>query len=186
MLDINNLYQGDCLEIMKKIDNKSIDMILCDLPYGTTACKWDTIISFEFLWQQYKRIIKDRGAIVLTSSQPFTSKLVMSNINMFKYEWVWEKEQGVNFQLCKYQPLKLHENVVVFCKKSPIYNPQNLVNVEIKKSNKFKGGNLGHQSSEKLRGGYIQKFSNYPKSIKKFITNKGLHPAQKPVALRTI
>ena len=87
----NVCYQGDCLEVMKGIEDKSIDMILCDLPYGTTACKWDTIIPFEPLWEQYKRIIKDNGAIVLTASQPFTSALVMSNIKMFKYEWIWEK-----------------------------------------------------------------------------------------------
>jgi site-specific DNA-methyltransferase (adenine-specific) len=100
------LINGDCLVEMKNIPDKSIDMILADLPYGTTACKWDTIIPFEPLWEQYKRIIKDNGAIVLTASQPFTSALVMSNIKMFKYEWIWEKEQGVNFLLSKKQPLK--------------------------------------------------------------------------------
>ena len=105
-MELNKIYQGDCLEIMKQIDDKSIDMILCDLPYGTTACKCDTIIPFEPLWEQYKRIIKDNGAIVLTASQPFTSALVMSNINMFKYEWIWEKTKASNFQLAKYNPMK--------------------------------------------------------------------------------
>jgi site-specific DNA-methyltransferase (adenine-specific) len=158
-------------------------MILCDLPYGTTACKWDNIIPFEPLWEQYKRIIKPNGAIVLTASQPFTSALVMSNPDMFKYEWIWEKEQGVNFQLCKYQPLKIHESILVFSKGTHNYFPQGLVEINKKKSNKFKGGNLGHQDSEKLRSEYYQKFSNYPKSILKYNRERGLHPTQKPVAL---
>ena len=113
------LMQGDCLEKMKDIPDKSIDMILCDLPYGTTACKWDTIIPFEPLWEQYKLIIKDNGAIVLTASQPFTSALVMSNVKMFKYEWIWEKEQGVGFQLSKYRPLIKHESCLIFSKETP-------------------------------------------------------------------
>ena len=179
-----NLMIGDCLERMKEIEDKSIDMILCDLPYGTTAtCKWDAIIPFEPLWNQYKRIIKPNGAIVLTASQPFTSALVMSNPDMFKYEWIWEKEQGVNFQLCKYKPLKIHESILVFSKGTHNYFPQGLVEINKKKSNKFKGGNLGHQESEKLRSEYYQKFSNYPKSILKYNRERGLHPTQKPVAL---
>ncbi|MCK9268783.1 MAG: site-specific DNA-methyltransferase [Alkaliphilus sp.] len=180
---INKSYHGDCLELMKDIDDKSIDMILCDLPYGTTACKWDVIIPFEPLWEQYNRIIKDNGAIVLTASQPFTSALVMSNVKNFKYEWIWEKEQGVNFQLCKYQPLKIHENILVFSKSKTLYNPQGLVKINKQKSNKFKGGNLGHNSSEQLRGNYTQEYCNYPKSIQKINRDRGLHPTQKPVAL---
>ena len=177
------LMFGDCLERMKEIGDKSIDAIICDPPFGTTACKWDTIIPFEPLWKQYKRIIKPNGAIVLTASQPFTSALVMSNSDMFKYEWIWEKEQGVNFQLCKYQPLKIHESILVFSKGTHNYFPQGLVEINKKKSNKFKGGNLGHQDSEKLRSEYYQKFSNYPKSILKYNRERGLHPTQKPVAL---
>ena len=103
---INKIHNADCLELMKEIPDKSIDMILCDLPYGTTACKWDTIIPFEPLWEQYKRIIKDNGAIVLTASQPFTSRLVMSNIDMFKYCWVWNKSKAGNYVNAKKQPLK--------------------------------------------------------------------------------
>lgn len=110
----NQVIQGDCLEVMKDIADKSIDMILCDLPYGTTACKWDTIIPFEPLWEQYKRIIKDNGAIVLTASQPFTSALVMSNINNFSHQWVWEKEQGANPLLANKQPMKNFEDILVF------------------------------------------------------------------------
>lgn len=117
MNDINNgitLYYGDCLKEMKKIKDKSIDMILCDLPYGTTNCKWDIVIPFEELWEQYKRILKLDGTIVLFGSQPFTSELVHSNINWFSHSWVWEKEQGTNQLLCKVQPLKIHEDIVVF------------------------------------------------------------------------
>ena len=109
-----DLRLGDCLELMKDIPDKSIDMILCDLPYGTTACKWDNIIPFDKLWEQYKRILKLDGTIVLFGSQPFTSELVHSNINWFSHSWVWEKEQGTNQLLCKVQPLKIHEDIVVF------------------------------------------------------------------------
>jgi site-specific DNA-methyltransferase (adenine-specific) len=108
------LIHGDCLEVMKGIEDKSIDMILCDLPYGTTACKWDTIIPFEPLWEQYKRIIKDNGAIVLTASQPFTSALVMSNIKWFKYEWIWDKVLPSGMQIAKYRPMQRHD---ISCKR---------------------------------------------------------------------
>jgi len=103
---VNRIIQGDCLEVMKGIPDKSIDMVLCDLPYGTTACSWDTIIPLDLLWEQYKRIIKDNGVIVLTASQPFTSMLVMSNIKMFKYEWIWIKNRASRFLSTKTQPLK--------------------------------------------------------------------------------
>jgi len=121
---LNKIIQGDCLEVMKDIPDKSIDMILCDLPYGTTACKWDTIIPFEPLWEQYERVIKDNGAIVLTASQPFTSALVMSNPKWFKHEWIWYKNKASNFMGAKYAPLKYHESVLVFSEGSPTYNPQ--------------------------------------------------------------
>ena len=103
------LLNGDCLQLMKQIPNKSIDMILCDLPYGTTACKWDSVIPFEPLWEQYKRIIKDNGAICLFGSEPFSTELRHSNLKMYKYDWIWEKEQGTNIIPCKYQPYKVHE-----------------------------------------------------------------------------
>ena len=112
-----DLYNGDCLEIMKNISDKSVDMILCDLPYGTTQCKWDVVIPFEPLWVQYNRVIKDNGAIVLFGSEPFSSKLRMSNLKMFKYDWVWKKTMASNFALCKKQPFKKHEMVSVFYKK---------------------------------------------------------------------
>lgn len=119
------IINDDCLIAMKNIPNKSIDMILCDLPYGTTACKWDTIIPFEPLWEQYNRIIKDNGAIVLTASQPFTTKLINSNIKMFKYCWIWNKKAFSNQMMAKYQPLRITEDICVF--NSKIYYPQDLI-----------------------------------------------------------
>lgn len=180
---------------MQKIPDKSIDMILCDLPYGTTACKWDTIIPFEPLWEQYKRIIKDNGAIVLTASQPFTSALVMSNVKMFKYEWIFNKTGASNFATAKYNPLKYHENIVVFAKSKTTYNPQmeqregaGLKRVEIGyKGNKdtVSGEATGIKIGKK-DGSYSGEL-RYPSSVQK-INNKnpqdrGQHPTQKPVAL---
>jgi len=115
-MEVNKIICGDCLEVMPNIPDKFIDMILCDLPYGTTACKWDIIIPFEPLWKEYKRIIKDNGVIVLTASQPFTSMLVMSNLKMFKYEWIWDKIQGSNFMNLKNRPLKTQEQILIFSK----------------------------------------------------------------------
>ena len=121
MLEINKVYWGDCLGIMKDIDDKSIDMILCDLPYGTTACKWDVIIPFEKLWQSYKRIIKDTAPMIFTAREPFTSMLVMSNITMYKHKWIWNKKQSGSFQNAKYMPLQIEEDIVVFSKNKTNY-----------------------------------------------------------------
>ena len=110
-----DLKQGDCLELMKDIPDKSIDMILCDLPYGTTACKWDNVIPFEPLWEQYNRIIKDNGAIVLFGREPFTSKLITSNIKNYKHKWVWNKKQSGSYFNAKYMPLQIDEDIIVFC-----------------------------------------------------------------------
>ena len=178
-----NLMLGDCLERMKEIPDGSVDMILADPPYGTTACKWDSVIPFDLMWIELKRIIKPNGAIVLFGSEPFSSMLRCSNLKMFKYDWVWEKEQGVNFQLCKKQPLKIHETISVFSVETHNYFPQGLIACDIKKSNKGKGGNLGHLSSEDKRKEYKQEWSNYPKTIQRFNRERGLHPTQKPVAL---
>ena len=186
------LIHGDCLEKMKDIPDKSIDVILCDLPYGSTACKWDVIIPFEPLWEQYKRIIKDNGAIVLFGSQPFTSKLVNSNLDMFKYEIIWEKDKASNFMLAKRQIQKHHENVLVFYKNQCTYNPI--------KWDAGRASNIGGSAPKLKKGGItgdaeIGKYNpkttlRYPKSILKFNTpkandklNKCLHPTQKPVAL---
>jgi site-specific DNA-methyltransferase (adenine-specific) len=182
-LKLNVLYQGDCLEIMPILPDKSIDMILCDLPYNTIACKWDILIPFEPLWEQYKRIIKDNGAIVLTASQPFTSALVMSNIKMFKYEWVWEKQKPTNFYQVRTQPLKSHENVLVFCSGLIRYQPQGTTSVSINSGRKNKSSNI---YSKYDGGDYIQTVGSYPRSVV-FIPTEGdknrLHPTQKPVTL---
>ena len=178
------LIQGDCLEIMPSIPDKSIDMILCDLPYGTTACKWDTVIPFEPLWEQYKRIIKDNGAIVLTASQPFTSALVMSNPKMFKYCWVWIKTKASGHLDAKNKPMKKHEDILVFGNKGfPNYYPQGLIDGEFKT-----GRNVdmkGRVYSQYKNHGTSKK-GNYPKTTLEIAnpSNKGnLHPTQKPVAL---
>lgn len=191
-LKINQVYNEDCLEGMKKINDKSIDMILCDLPYGTTDCKWDSIIPLDQLWEQYERIIKDDGAIILTATQPFASLLITSNLKMFKYDWIWEKDQGSNFLNVKNEPLKKHENILVFSKgtianKSPrrmTYNPQGLIPCEIKKTNSNKrkeNGFIGQR--ENFQGEYQQKFKNYPNSILKYKRDRGLHPTQKPLEM---
>src|SRR5699024_3808098 len=114
MLELNKIHQGDCLEIIKDIPDGSIDMILCDLPYGTTACAWDTIIPFDLLWEQHERVVKDNGAIVLTASQTYTNALVMSKQELFKYEWIWQKNSTSSFAITKKQPMRNHESVLVF------------------------------------------------------------------------
>ena len=187
MLEINKIYNMDCLKGMKYIDNKSVDMILCDLPYGTTACKWDTIIPFDKLWQQYERIIKENGAIVLTGSEPFSSHLRLSNLEMYKYDWKWEKAQGVNFAQCNHMPMSVYEDIMVFgrfgmsknAKIQPVYNPQGLIEVNKKKKAKT---NTEHRPSDNNKD-HMQRYSNYPRQIISFASDRGLHPTQKPVAL---
>lgn len=184
----HSLIKGDCLEVMKNIPDKTIDMILCDLPYGTTACKWDVIIPFDKLWEQYRRIIKDNGAIVLFGSEPFSSQLRLSNLDWFKYDWIWDKKTGLGFLDSKYRPLKQHEIVSVFSKggcsngsKIPmIYNPQGLIPTTKKNSNS-KSNILN--SEPRKRKQLDTKYTNYPKTIITFSREVGLHPTQKPVAL---
>lgn len=177
------LIQGDCLEKMKDIPDKSIDMILCDLPYGTTACKWDTIIPFEPLWVQYKRIIKDRGAIVLFGSEPFSSYLRMSNIKQFKYDWIWDKVRPSGFQIAKYNPMKRHEIISVFQDGSNWY-PQ-----KEKRNKPVKGRVYSSSDSSPLKynDGVIRVYDEKnPQSIivfSKQSDGKYIHPTQKPVAL---
>lgn len=187
------LLQGDCLELMKDIPDKSIDMVLCDLPYGTTACKWDSIIPFDLLWEQYKRMIKDNGAIVLFGSQPFTSKLIMSNLKMFKYCWIWEKTNSTGFNHCKNMPMKNYEDIVVFSNgiiqhkhlttKRMIYNPQGLIYVN--KPNKRSGtGFEGTMKRKSQKDDLNTEYTNYPRMILKFCKEANAkHPTQKPVAL---
>ena len=191
-----DLRLGDCLEVMKQIPDKSVDAIICDLPYGTTACKWDSVIPFEPLWEQYKRVIKDNGAIALTASQPFTSALVMSNAKWFKYEWVWEKSKGSNFIHSNYQPLKTHENIVIFGKNGSAQGSKNPIKYFAQKTiGKPYDKGIGTNKTEILNGGMTKqntiKLKNtdgfrHPRSVQYFKTaeNEGkLHPTQKPVAL---
>jgi len=188
MLEINKLHQGDCLELMHGIDDKSIDMILCDLPYGTTACKWDSVIPFEPLWAHYKRIIKDNGAIVLTASQPFTSALVMSNIKMFKYCWVWEKTRKTGFANCNRQPLRNYEDIAIFYDNQSAYNPQELVKKIIpvivnRKKPRNDTVNAGENDGSLCKE-YTQEYENYPVQVLRVKSEgKTTHPTQKPVAL---
>ena len=178
------LMQGDCLERMKEIPDGSVDMVLTDPPYGTTACKWDSIIPLEPMWEQLKRVIKPNGAIVMTASQPFTTTLISSNMEMFKYCWYWEKEKAGNFQLAKKRAMKRIEDVCVFYSSQCTYNPQGLIECDrVIKNNEAKGGSMGHMSSVKKRGEYRQKYTNYPNDRLNFKNEKGLHESQKPVAL---
>ncbi len=182
---INTVLQGDCLELMKDIPDKSIDMILCDLPYGTTACKWDTIIPFEPLWEQYKRIIKDNGAIVLTASQPFTSALVMSNVKMFRHSWIWEKTRPANFMNAKYQPMKYHEDILIFGKNKVIYNPIMFLGNKNHASKERSGKSNIYNIKENSCGIDINDLK-YPSSVikvKSTDSTQNFHPTQKPVTL---
>ncbi|MFP7265759.1 DNA-methyltransferase [Bacillus altitudinis] len=177
----------DCLEGMKLISDKSIDMILCDLPYGTTKNKWDSIIPLDELWKEYNRIIKDNGAIVLTAQTPFDKVLGMSNLKMLKYEWIWEKTSATGHLNAKRMPMKAHENVLVFYKKLPTYNPIKTKD-HVRKVSKSE-----HKFNSKLSTNYnkhgfttYDSTERYPRSVQVFATDKqkeALHPTQKPVAL---
>ena len=182
-----DLYKGDCLEVMKSIPDKSIDAIITDPPYGTTACKWDSVIDFSLMWEQLNRIIKPNGAIVLFGSEPFSSSLRMSNIKNYKYDWIWNKKKGANPLLSNRMPMKSHEVISVFYKKLPLYNPQ------FTKGKPYKapktGGTITNnfiKSNEKET--FKQKDNDgkrHPLTIIDFSIHCGskIHPTQKPVAL---
>ena len=184
-LPLNEIIHGDCLEVMRQFPDKSIDMILCDLPYGVTACKWDIVIPFEPLWEQYERIIKDNGAIVLFGSEPFSSYLRMSNIKNYKYDWIWDKvNRYTGYHNCKNAPLRRYETISVFAKQKTTYNPQMTVGKPYKKT--------GDYSSKIYGTGKIKKTgensgTRYPYNILQFKgddkKNGFLHPTQKPVEL---
>jgi len=186
---MTDLRLGDCLEVMKSIADNSVDAIITDPPYGTTACKWDSIIDFDLMWEQLNRIIKPNGAIVLFGSQPFTSALVMSNPKMFKCEWIWQKNRPSNFGLAKYHPMKQHENILIFGKKATTYNPikeerqgsgKDRVKYKINPSTKTENYAISLQKDTHSRSyGELR----YPSSIQKFNTETGKHPTQKPIAL---
>lgn len=189
---MTKLYNGDCLKIMKDIPDKSVDMILCDLPYGTTACKWDSVIPFEPLWDEYNRIIKDKGAICLFGAEPFSSLLRTSNLKMYKYDWVWRKPRGTGHLNAKKQPLRDVETISVFYKKQCLYNPQF---TKGEPYSALKGGKtarvseLGNTTYGKFMNGAEYRNDNdgfrYPKQVIEFgvVERNTVHPTQKPVEL---
>jgi DNA modification methylase len=178
------LHLGDCLEFMRTMPDKSVDAIITDLPYGTTACAWDNIIPFEPMWEQVKRI--DKGVFVTTASQPFTSKLVMSNLDWFRYEWIWEKPKATGHALCNFIPMKSHENIVIFSKNGCVYNPQKTIGIPYKGRNK-----IGYPESKSFSTGQGNRKDNdgtrYPRTVLKinnsYYSENQSHPTQKPVAL---
>ena len=208
------LYQGDCLEQMVNIPDHSVDLILCDLPYGTTdrrgveskgsnrLLKWDTVIPLDLLWEQYRRILKPLGTVALTADQPFTSQLIMSNLDWFKYEWIWKKKKTTGFLLANYRPMKETEDVVIFSPggaaaasrngKNMTYNPQGLIEKKVKKKNNPKRlgkflhnpEHMGENNKLLHESEYEQKWTNYPSEIIEFGLDRDvIHPTQKPVAL---
>lgn len=182
MIDNCTLYQSDCLEVMKSIPDKSIGMILCDLPYGTTACKWDVIIPFEPLWEQYKRIIKDKGCIALFGAEPFSSALRLSNLKEYKYDWTWIKDLGTGFLNAKKQPLRITETISIFYEKQCTYNPQMRKGYKpyTCKQGNHKTDNYGKQTGAVT----VNNGEWYPTNILEYSRDKDkFHPTQKAVAL---
>lgn len=183
---MNDIKCGDCLELMKEIPDRSIDMILCDLPYGTTACKWDSVIPFEPLWEQYKRIIKDNGAIVLFGSEPFSTELRHSNLKMYKYDWIWDKKIPSGMSYARFQPMRQTENISVFCNGKTVYNPQ-----MVKRDKPIKKGGNKYSPSAPIQackeGKDFKKTYEYKNPTNLIVFDKirkgSLHPTQKPIAL---
>ena len=177
---LNKIFNEDCLEGMKRIPDKSIDMVLCDMPYGITNCKWDSVIDLDKMWIQLKRIIKIHSAIVLTSAQPFTSRLVTSNLKMFKYEWVWVKSRITGVLNAKKMPVRNHELILIFGQSSTVYNPQGL----IKKGTIINQGRSSENYRKRKTESYVQEFTNYPRDVLEIASaGNPVHPTQKPVAL---
>lgn len=179
-----NLIHGDCIEIMKSIESKSVDMVLTDPPYGTTNCRWDSVIPLEPMWKELNRIIKTGGAIVINAAQPFTSMLILSNPKMFKYCWIWEKSNATGFLNAKKQPLRAHEDIVVFYSSKPTYNPQKTTGHPRKTSSRKTVGSDCYGKGNKLIT--YDSTERYPRSVLKFQSDKQkskLHPTQKPIAL---
>lgn len=188
------LLKGDCLELMRGIPDKSIDMILCDLPYGTSACKWDTVIPVDRLFSEYERIIRDCGAIVLFGSEPFSSYVRYSNLALYKYDWVWEKPSGANFLNFKYQPAKVHENIMVFGKMATSYSKKGnmIYNPQMEEGTPYKqwSGSQRESHNNSTVRSPIKKVitendgTRFPRSIQRFALDKDkFHPTQKPIAL---
>ena len=180
----HNLMLGNCLERMKEIETGTVDMILCDLPYGTTCCSWDAIIPFEPLWAEYERVIKPNGAIVLFSAQPFTAVLATSNLKLFRYEWIWEKPAATGFFNAHFQPLRAHENILVFYKAKPTFNPIKTFGHERKTAKRKDIGSEHYGKQVNIKS--YDSTERYPRSVQLFSSDKqksNFHPTQKPVAL---
>jgi site-specific DNA-methyltransferase (adenine-specific) len=179
------LFHGDCLEVMRDIPDGSVDMVLADLPYGSTCCAWDVVIPFELLWEQYERVIKDSGAIVLFGSQPFTSLLITSNIKLFRYGWVWDKCRGVGHLNAKKRPMMATEDICVFYKNPCTYNPQMRDRDKPRKSKNRATQEVYGKTQDHFEGDVLEK--RYPINLISFSkSSQGdfvLHPTQKPVAL---
>lgn len=179
----HTLILGECLEEMSKLDDGCVDMILTDLPYGTTACKWDSIIPLDEMWEQFNRVCKQDGAMVFTAQQPFTTTLAASNLKNFRYEWIWEKPQGTNPMNSKVMPLKSHENILVFYRKKPVYNPQ------MEKGTPYGGFSSDTAKIGEVYGSAKSKHrdnpegTRYPKTVLRHKQEKGFHPTQKPTTL---
>lgn len=196
-MKINEIYKGDCLELMPKfVDDKSIDMIFCDLPYGTTNCRWDSIIDLPKLWSEYERVIKDNGVILLFAQTPFDKVLGASNLKLLKYEWIWEKTQATGHLNAKKIPMKAHENLLVFYKNLPTYNPQKTTGHERKVSKGYQRDICIKRRDEKWGDNYLygkettapdyDSTERYPRSVLTFASDKQkskLHPTQKPLSL---
>ena len=188
------LYMGDCLEVMSKLPDGCVDAVICDPPYGTTACKWDSVIPLDLMWAAVRRVLKPYGAAVFTASQPFTSALVMSNSEMFKYSWVWEKTRPTGHVHAKNKPMKKHEDILVFSEGTTVhasqssarmtYNPQGLIRKSVPTIRKAGGASDSTMSARPSHKDVVQEFENYPNSILRFASEgKTVHPTQKPVAL---
>lgn len=179
------LWQGDCLELMKNIPDKSIDMILCDLPYGTTQNKWDSVLPFENLWKQYNRIIKDNGAMVFTGQGLFSAKLILSNEKMYRYSLIWEKTKAGGFLNSRRMPLQAHEDILVFYKKLPTYNPQMEEGKPYVKKAVTNGDGKNYGKFDRVGQVNINNGERFPRSVIKISNDnhKSVHPTQKPVAL---
>lgn len=178
------LLNGDCMKLMKEIPDGAVDLILCDLPYGTTDCSWDSVLPFGELWEQYDRLLKPDGAAVLFAAQPFTTELIMSNKKAFRYCWYWLKNQPTGFAYARYQPMRKVEDVCVFYRQRPTYNPQGLQVVEnakprhrrtLKREEIYK--------TDTLMKEYTPRFTNWPKNVLEYNSERGYHPTQKPVPL---
>ncbi len=179
--DTTTLYQGDCLDVMPQLPPNSVDLVLADIPYGTTACSWDSVIPFDAMWKAIKHVAKKNAAVVLFGSQPFTSVLIASNLPEFRYEWIWEKSVGGGFLNANKHPLKRHENVCVFSKNGHLYNPQKTPGKPYKQIS----GAAGETTIDKTVAGWLTQNNGerHPTSIIRIASETGLHPTQKPVDL---